>query len=67
MTSDEDVWAIAETVCTPLELAALRLHEEMGYKRMAAHLELSISTVRGRVERAEAKIMRERAARRSRG
>lgn len=57
---EEDVWAIARRVCTPAELEALRLHEQMGYKRMALHLGLSISTVRGRVDRATAKIMRER-------
>lgn len=65
--TDEDEWAIAERVCTPAELAALRLHEDMGYKRMAAYLGLSISTVRGRVDRATAKIRRERNARRSAG
>lgn len=58
MTDDEQVWEVARRVCTPLELEALRLHESMGYKRMAAHLNQSISTVRGRVERAEAKVRR---------
>ncbi len=57
---DDDAWQTARRVCTPLELDALRLHEQMGYKRMALHLGLSISTVRGRVDRATAKIMRER-------
>jgi predicted DNA-binding protein (UPF0251 family) len=63
----DDVWELARAVCTPLELEALRLNEQMGYKRMAAHLGLSISTVRGRVDRATAKIMRERASRRRGG
>lgn len=63
--SGEVEWAIAEAVCTPAELEALRFHETMGYKRMAAELSLSISTVRGRVERGEAKVRREINARRS--
>jgi predicted DNA-binding protein (UPF0251 family) len=56
--------AIAEEVCTPAELAAVRLNEQMGYKRMALHLGLSISTVRGRLDRARAKVVREVHARR---
>lgn len=63
----DDVWAIARRVCTPAELQALQLHEQMGYKRMALTLGLSISTVRGRVDRATAKVLRERNARRSEG
>ncbi len=60
MTVDDGVeWANAEAVCTEAELQALRLHEEMDYKRMARVLELSASTVRGRVDRAEAKVRRE--------
>lgn len=58
----EDEWEIARRVCTRAELDALQLHEQMGYKRMATMLGLSISTVRGRVDRATAKIMRERNA-----
>lgn len=63
---DDETWEIATSVCTPRELDALLLNEKMGYKRMAAYLGLSISTVRGRVDRATAKIIRERNARRSR-
>lgn len=62
MTDDED-WKIARSVCTPAELECLELHERLGYKRIAATLGLSISTVRGRIDRAEAKIRRERVAR----
>lgn len=58
-------WEIARAVCTEAELQALRLHEVMGYKRMAVELSLSISTVRGRVDRAEAKVRREVNSRRS--
>jgi DNA-directed RNA polymerase specialized sigma24 family protein len=46
-----------ETVCTPKELDALRLHLcDIGYTRIAVMLDISPSTARDRIRRARRKL-----------
>lgn len=56
---DEAAWEIARRVCTPAEIKALELHEQVGYRRIAVILGISFDAARDRVRRAEAKVMRE--------
>lgn len=56
---DATAWEIARRVCTPAEIRALELHEQVGYRRIAVILGISFDAARDRVRRAEAKVMRE--------
>lgn len=56
-----DLWAIAERVCTDKEKEVLRLMAGgLGYRRIGRELGISAEAVRGRYERAERKIKQER-------
>lgn len=52
-------WDIARRVCTPAELQALQLHEQVGYRRIAVILGITFDAARDRVRRAEMKVLRE--------
>lgn len=57
MTTNADHWAIAERVCTPKQLEALRLYDRgLSYRIIALHLGVSHQRVRELVERATQKI-----------
>lgn len=62
MTIDAEVWTIANRVCTPAELRALRKREDlhrrngMTWQALADELDCSLSAARARVLRAEEKI-----------
>jgi DNA-directed RNA polymerase specialized sigma24 family protein len=57
---DEEVWAIAQRVCTPAQLEALE-HKARGYseRSMARELGITRSAVQSRLEAAFLKIRRE--------
>lgn len=57
---ERELWDLAARVCTPAELEALRLHEQVGYRRMAVILGITFDAARDRVRRAEAKLLRHR-------
>lgn len=55
-----EAWEVALEVCTPGQIEALKLREAgLGYKRIAVILGLQWETVRDRIKRAEATVLRE--------
>ena len=62
MSIDAEVWAVANEVCSPAELRALRKREDLvradafTWAALAERLGCSVSGARYQVERAEAKI-----------
>jgi DNA-binding CsgD family transcriptional regulator len=54
---EHELRAVAEEVCTPAELEALKLHEAgVAYRATAAILGISWSTARERVQNAQRKL-----------
>jgi predicted DNA-binding protein (UPF0251 family) len=53
-----DYWTVAESVCTPDQLAVLRLRDQkaMGTRQIALALGLSRTAVRDRLDAADRKI-----------
>lgn len=56
MNEADQLWEIAQRVCTPAELEAVRLREHMSQRAIAYHLGISREAVRDRLKRADQKI-----------